>query len=262
MSTIARSPRRQPKAPERRRNGSVSSGGAPGRQDTGAQRRAQRRQILDALRHHAPEFDADGLRLSEFMQRQWLQDMSFLQTALIVECPAGCRLEAIAAAVGRPLSDFFRDQQNGRQPAHVCIIARYDYRDERGELLYQVVRYDRKDFRALHQILYGSRDKKAVWSGVRNALAQKRLRAIKRGDRIFYYHTGDEKAVVGIAKAVSDPYPDPEDASGKYVAVDVAPVERLARPVKLAEIKADPAFKDFPLVRMARLSVMPVTEAE
>jgi predicted RNA-binding protein with PUA-like domain len=104
------------------------------------------------------------------------------------------------------------------------------------------------------------KDKKAVWSGVRNALAQKHLRAIKKGDRILYYHTGDEKAVVGIAKAVSDPYPDPEDASGKYVAVDVAPVKRLARPVKLAEIKADPAFKDFPLVHMARLSVMPVTD--
>jgi len=66
------------------------------------------------------------------------------------------------------------------------------------------------------------KDKKAVWSGVRNALAQKHLRAIKKGDRIFYYHTGDEKAVVGIVKARSDAYPDPEDASGKYVAVDVA----------------------------------------
>jgi predicted RNA-binding protein with PUA-like domain len=71
------------------------------------------------------------------------------------------------------------------------------------------------------------KDKKAVWSGVRNALAQKHLRAMKTGDRIFYYHTGDEKAVVGIAKALSNPYPDPEDPSGKYVAVDVAPVKRL-----------------------------------
>jgi len=105
-------------------------------------------------------------------------------------------------------------------------------------------------------------DKTAVWSGVRNALAQRHLRAIKEGDRIFYYHTGDEKAVVGIAKAVSDPYPDPEDAAGKYVAVDIAPVKRLPRPVTLAEIKADAAFKDFALVRIARLSVMPVTDAE
>ena len=106
------------------------------------------------------------------------------------------------------------------------------------------------------------RDKKAVWSGVRNALAQKHLRSIKKGDRILYYHTGDEKAVVGVAKALSDPYPDPEDTSGKYVAVDLAPVERLPRPVTLGEIKAAPAFKDFPLVRISRLSVMPVTDAE
>jgi len=106
------------------------------------------------------------------------------------------------------------------------------------------------------------RDKKAVWSGVRNALAQKHLRAIQNGERIFYYHTGDERAVVGIAKAISDPYPDPEDTSQKYVAVDIAPVKRLLRPVTLAEIKADPSFKDFALVRIARLSVMPVTDAQ
>jgi predicted RNA-binding protein with PUA-like domain len=106
------------------------------------------------------------------------------------------------------------------------------------------------------------KDGRAVWSGVRNALAQKHLRAVKRGDRIFYYHTGDERAVVGIARALSDPYPDPEDPTGKRVAVDIAPVERLPGPVTLAEIKADRAFKDFPLVRIARLSVMPVTDVE
>ncbi len=106
------------------------------------------------------------------------------------------------------------------------------------------------------------KDKKAVWSGVRNALAQKHLRTIRKGDRIFYYHSGDERAVVGIVKAVSDAYPDPEDPSGKYVAVDVVPVKRLPRPVTLAEVKADPGFKDFPLVRIGRLSVMPVTDAE
>ena len=106
------------------------------------------------------------------------------------------------------------------------------------------------------------KDKKAVWSGVRNALAQRHLRAIEKGDRVFYYHTGDEKAVVGIAKTLSGAYPDPEDKAGKYVAVDIAPVKRLPRPVTLAEIKADPAFKDFALVRIARLSVMPVTDAQ
>jgi predicted RNA-binding protein with PUA-like domain len=105
-------------------------------------------------------------------------------------------------------------------------------------------------------------DKKTVWSGVRNPLAQRHLHAVAKGDRIFYYHTGDEKAIVGIAKALGNAYPDPEDKTGKQAVVDVAPVRRLARAVTLAEIKSDPAFKTFPLVRLSRLSVMPVTEAE
>jgi len=105
-------------------------------------------------------------------------------------------------------------------------------------------------------------DRKTVWSGVKNALAQKHLRSVKKGDRIFYYHTGDEKAIVGIARALGDAYPDPEDKTGKQSVVDVAPAKKLRRPVTLAEIKADPAFRDFPLVRISRLSVMPVTDAE
>ena len=107
-----------------------------------------------------------------------------------------------------------------------------------------------------------TRDTRAVWSGVRNPLAQKHLRGVKKGDRIFYYHTGDEKAVVGVAKALGNAYPDPEDKSGKSHVVDVAPVKRLPRPVTLAEVKATAAFRDFPLVRISRLSVMPVTDAE
>ena len=106
------------------------------------------------------------------------------------------------------------------------------------------------------------KDKQTVWSGVKNPLAQKHLHAVKQGDRIFYYHTGDEKAVVGIAKALGDAYTDPNDKSGKQAVVDVAPVKKLARPVTLAEIKADKAFADFPLVRISRLSVMPVSDAE
>ena len=106
------------------------------------------------------------------------------------------------------------------------------------------------------------KDKKTVWSGVKNPLAQKHLRSVKKGDRIFYYHTGDEKSVVGIAKALGDAYADPADPSGKASVVDVAPVEKLTRPVTLAEIKADAAFKDFALVRISRLSVMPVSDAE
>src|SRR4026209_2269614 len=106
------------------------------------------------------------------------------------------------------------------------------------------------------------KDKKTVWSGVRNPLAQKHLRSVKKGDRIFYYHTGDEKSVVGICKALGDAYADPDDAAGKASVVDVAPVKKLTRPVTLAEIKAEASFKEFPLVRMSRLSVMPVTDAE
>ena len=106
------------------------------------------------------------------------------------------------------------------------------------------------------------RDRKTVWAGVKNPLAQKHLRGIRRGDQIFYYHTGKEKAVVGIAAAASDAYPDPGDATGKLCVVDVVPGKKLPRPVTLAEIKADAAFAAFPLVRMSRLSVMPVTDAE
>jgi predicted RNA-binding protein with PUA-like domain len=106
------------------------------------------------------------------------------------------------------------------------------------------------------------KDKRTEWSGVKNPLAQKHLRSVKKGDLIFYYHTGNEKAVVGIAKALGDAYGDPKDKSGKLAVVDVGPVRKLERPVTLAEIKADTAFKTFPLVRISRLSVMPVTDAE
>jgi predicted RNA-binding protein with PUA-like domain len=106
------------------------------------------------------------------------------------------------------------------------------------------------------------RDRKTVWAGVRNPLAQKHLRSIKKGDRIFYYHTGKEKAVVALARAAGNAYLDPGDSAGKLYVVDIVPEKKLARPVTLAEIKADRAFASFPLVRMSRLSVMPVTDAE
>jgi predicted RNA-binding protein with PUA-like domain len=106
------------------------------------------------------------------------------------------------------------------------------------------------------------RDGKTVWAGVRNPLAQKHLRGIRRGDRILYYHTGKQKAVVAIAKAASDAYADPTDAARARAVIDIAPVGPLPRPVTLAEIKADRAFASFPLVRMPRLSVMPVTDEE
>ena len=106
------------------------------------------------------------------------------------------------------------------------------------------------------------RDGRTSWTGVRNPVAQKNLQSIRQGDRIFFYHTGDVKAVVGIAKAASAPYPDPGDKAGKFYAIDVSPVKKLKSPVTLAAIKADKAFASFPLVRISRLSVMPVTDDE
>lgn len=106
------------------------------------------------------------------------------------------------------------------------------------------------------------REKRTRWDGVRNNLALKHLRQVRKGDQIFYYHTGKEKAVVGTMTALSDPFPDPEAGDERYVVVDVAPVSRLHRPVSLAEIKANPMLGELPLVRLPRLSIMPVTQAE
>jgi predicted RNA-binding protein with PUA-like domain len=106
------------------------------------------------------------------------------------------------------------------------------------------------------------RDGRTSWTGVRNPLAQKHLRSMRKGERVYFYHTGDVKAVVGIARVASEPYPDPADASGKLYAVDLVPVGKLRSRVTLTAIKADKAFASFPLVRIARLSVMPVTDEE
>src|ERR1041385_3018952 len=106
------------------------------------------------------------------------------------------------------------------------------------------------------------RDGRTSWTGVRNPLAQKHLQSMRKGDRIFFYHTGDVKAVVGIAKAASGPYPDPADNAAKLHAIDVVPEKKLKTPVTLAAIKADGSFASLPLVRMPRLSVMPVSDDE
>ena len=106
------------------------------------------------------------------------------------------------------------------------------------------------------------KEKRTIWAGVRNPLAQKHLRSFKRGDRVFYYHTGKEKAIVAIATAASDAYPDPKDASGKAHVVDIAPVKKLPRPVTLAEIKAEPLLAKLEMLRQSRLSVTPVREDE
>lgn len=102
------------------------------------------------------------------------------------------------------------------------------------------------------------RDKKTVWDGVKNPLALKHLRAIRKGDELLIYHTGNVRAAVGLARAASDPYPDATKQNPKIVVVDVAPIQRLTKPVPLDVLKADPKFRTFELVRIPRLSVMPV----
>ncbi|HYL53978.1 MAG TPA: EVE domain-containing protein [Gemmatimonadales bacterium] len=101
--------------------------------------------------------------------------------------------------------------------------------------------------------------KTAVWDGVKNNLALKHLREMKPGDQVLVYHTGDEKAVVGVAKVVSLPYADPKQKDPKLTVVDLRAEGRLPRAVSLAEIKKDRAFADLALVRIGRLSVMPAS---
>jgi len=103
------------------------------------------------------------------------------------------------------------------------------------------------------------RQKKAVWDGVKNNLALKHLRQMNPGDRVLVYHTGDEKAVVGVAEVTSEAYPDPKQKDPKLAVVDLRAVGRLPRPVPLTEIKKDRAFADLALVRIGRLSVMPAS---
>jgi len=103
------------------------------------------------------------------------------------------------------------------------------------------------------------REKRTVWEGVANAVALKHLRTVEKGDTVLIYHTGDEKAVVGIARAVSNPYADPKLDDPRRVVVDIAPLRALQQPVALATFRADPVLATTELVRISRLSVMPLT---
>lgn len=104
--------------------------------------------------------------------------------------------------------------------------------------------------------------KGAEWDGVRNFQARNNMRAMKKGDLALFYHSGAEKACVGIVKVVVEAHPDSTDGTGQWECVDVAAVADLPRPVTLAEIKATPQLKDMVLVKNSRLSVQPVTAAE
>lgn len=106
------------------------------------------------------------------------------------------------------------------------------------------------------------RDGVTEWDGVRNHQADNNMKAMKRGDRCFFYHSVKAKEIVGVVEVVREHYPDPSDASGRFGMVDVKVVAPVRRPVSLKEIKADPALQDMKLVRQSRLSVSPVTPAE
>lgn len=106
------------------------------------------------------------------------------------------------------------------------------------------------------------KDGRTHWNGVRNYQAANNLKAMKRGDRAFFYHSNEGLAIVGIAEIAKEAYPDPSDAAGRFVMVDVKPLMPVKKPVTLAEIKAEPKLKDFALVRQGRLSVVPVTDEE
>lgn len=104
------------------------------------------------------------------------------------------------------------------------------------------------------------KDKKTNWNDVRNYQARNNLRKIAKGDLALIYHSGDQKAVVGVAKAVKEAYPDIDPEGGDWVQVDIAPIEALSKPVRLAEIKAAKTLSDLPLIKQSRLSVMPITK--
>lgn len=103
-------------------------------------------------------------------------------------------------------------------------------------------------------------DGRTHWDGVRNYQASNNMKAMKRGDRAFFYHSNEGLAVVGIMEVVKEYYPDHTDPSGRFGMVDVKPVIPLKTPVTLAQIKADPRLADIPLVRQSRLSVMPIDD--
>jgi len=107
-----------------------------------------------------------------------------------------------------------------------------------------------------------TRDKKAVWDGVSNPVALRHMAAIRKGDIVIVYHTGDEKQAVGLATATSNPYPDPKLSDPKRLVFDLEPGRPLPTPVTLAQVKADPVLKGTELARLPRLSVMPFTDAQ
>lgn len=123
---------------------------------------------------------------------------------------------------------------------------------------YWLVKSDPEDYGWEHL----SKDKKTTWTGVRNYAARIHLKGMKKGDLVLFYHSQAGQAIVGITKVTKEFFPDPSTEDEQWVAVELAVVKPLNQPVTLAEIKAIKSLKDFPLVRISRLSVMPVSESE
>jgi len=125
-------------------------------------------------------------------------------------------------------------------------------------MAYWLLKSEPEEWSWAEQVAQGG--KGAEWTGIRNFSARNNLRAMKKGEQAFFYHTGKERAIVGIVKVIAEAHPDSTDTT--WGAIDVAAVKKLPTPVSLDQIKADKRLKGMVLVRLARLSVQPVTDAE
>ena len=127
-------------------------------------------------------------------------------------------------------------------------------------MAYWLLKTEPEEFSWDDQVKRGAKGE--AWTGVRNFTARRHLKEMKKGEQAFFYHTGDEKQVVGVVEVVHESYHDPSDEKGVFLAVDVKAVKPFPKPVTLAAIKADAKFKDFKLVRQSRLSVVPVSDEQ
>ena len=127
-------------------------------------------------------------------------------------------------------------------------------------MAYWLLKTEPEEFSWDDQVKRGAKGE--PWSGVRNFQAARNMKAMKKGDQGFFYHTGDEKQIVGIVEVIAEYKPDPTDETGKFGLVDVKAVKDFKTPVTLAAVKAEPKLKDMVLVKAARLSVQPVKENE
>jgi predicted RNA-binding protein with PUA-like domain len=125
---------------------------------------------------------------------------------------------------------------------------------------YWLLKTEPEDFSWDDQVNRGAKGE--PWTGVRNFIARGNLKSMKKGEQAFFYHTGKEKQIVGIVEIITEAYKDPTDEKGVFYAVDTRAVKPFATFVTLAQVKADPKLKSMMLVRSARLSVQPVTDAE